>query len=271
MASCGNSKQDETAIYQRDSLLGVIENGETAVNEFITYFNEVERNLDSVATHQHVILLNSKGPLDVKKHQKEKIIAEIIAINRLMDANSKKMKTLSSKLNASSKKNMELEKSVTILNKQLTMKYIELMNLNETLKERDQELMEYKIIVDTLLLKNAQLAQNLENKTGELRTAYYIVGTSVDLQQWNLVDKQGGFLGIGQISKLSNNLDMNMFTKIDYLETTTIPINSKGVRIVTTHPTGSFTLNKKGRTVESITITDPELFWSASKYLVITL
>ena len=188
-----------------------------------------------------------------------------------MDVNNKKIKDLRSKFNTSNKKNTELEKTINILNNQLTMKYIELMNLNEELKFLGSEIAEYKITIDTLMLRNAMLNQTIESQASELHTAYYIVGTSTDLQMWNLVDKQGGFLGIGETAKLSNNLDINMFTKIDCHETTTIPVNSKGIKIVTTHPTGSFTVNKTGRLVTSITINDPDKFWSASKYLVITL
>jgi hypothetical protein len=35
-----------------------------------------------------------------------------------------------------------------------------------------------------------------------------------------------------------------MFTKKDYTQTTVIPVNSKRIKIVTTHPTGSFSLDK---------------------------
>lgn len=271
MLACKNTRDEEAVRQQRDSLLGVIDNSETTVNEYITYFNEVERNLDSVTARQRVIMMSTGKKTDLKVSQKERIALEIKAINKLMDSNNKKIKELRGKFNASNKKNAELEKTIDILNNQLTMKYVELINLNEELKGLNEEVAEFRIVVDTLMIRNSQLSQSNENKSGELRAAYYIVGTSVDLQKWNLVDKQGGFLGIGQTAKLSNNLDMNMFTKIDYLEVTTIPINSKGIKIVTTHPTGSFTLNKNGRTVESITINDPELFWSASKYLVISL
>lgn len=271
MVSCKNdSTNNETATYQRDSLLGAIEKGEVSVNEYIAYFNEVERNLDSVTARQHIILSHTNKK-DLKAPQKAKIVAEIKAINELMDANNKKLKELSKKFRASNKKNAELEKTIDILNNQLSVKYMELMDMNETLKLLNDEVAEYKIAVDTLMIRNGQLAQTVEKNIDEMHTAYYIVGRSVDLQKWNLVDKQGGFLGIGETAKLSNNLDVNMFTKIDYTQTTTIPINSKGVRIVTTHPTGSFTVHKKGRTVESITIEDPERFWSTSKYLVVTL
>ena len=258
--ACNDTQKEEQVRQQRDSLLGVIEKSETTVNEYITYFNDVERNLDSVTEKQHIIMLSSGKSSDLKATQKTRIVAEIKAINKLMDANNKKVKELRGKFNASNKKNAELEKTILILNNQLTLKYIELINLNETLKELSGEVEEYKITVDTLMIRNAQLNQAIENKSSELRTAYFIVASSVDLQQWNLVDKQGGFLGIGQTSKMSNNFDMDMFSKIDYLETTTIPVNSKGIKIITTHPTGSFTLNKTGKTVTSITINDPEKF-----------
>jgi myosin heavy subunit len=272
LVSCKNdtSKNDGSATYQRDSLLDVIEKSEMSVNEYIAYFNEVERNLDSVTVRQHIILENTDKK-DLKAPQKAKIVAEIKAINELMDANNKKLKELSRKFRASNKKNTELEKTIDILNNQLAVKYMELMDMNEDLRLLNDEIAEYKIAVDTLMIRNGQLAQTIAKNIDEMHTAYYVVGNSADLQKWNLVDKQGGFLGIGQTAKLSNNLDHNMFTEIDYTKTTTIPINSKGVKIVTTHPTGSFTVNKKGRIVESITIDDPERFWSTSKYLVVTL
>lgn len=272
MVSCKNDseKNNETATYQRDSLLNVIEKGETSVNEYIAYFNEVERNLDSVAARQRIII-SSTNKKDLKASQKARIVAEIKAINALMDENNSKLKELNRKFKASNKKNAELEKTIEILNNQLVVKYMELMDMNEDLKLLKGEVEEYKITVDTLMVRNGQLAQTIEKNVTEMHTAYYIVGKSVDLQKWNLIDKQGGLLGIGETAKLSNNLDHNMFTEIDITKTTVIPVNSKGVKIVTTHPTGSFTVNKKGRTVESITIDDPERFWSTSKYLVVTL
>ena len=97
------------------------------------------------------------------------------------------------------------------------------------------------------------------------------VGIAVkDLQKSNLIDKEGGLLGIGRTTKVSNNLDNNLFTKIDYVETTSIPVNSKSMKIITSHPTDSYSLDKTGKMINSIMISDPAKFWSESKYLVIT-
>jgi hypothetical protein len=49
----------------------------------------------------------------------------------------------------------------------------------------------------------------------------------------------------------------------------TIPIDSKDAKIITSHPSDSYTLNKEKDKVVSLQITNAEKFWSASKYLVV--
>ena len=84
-----------------------------------------------------------------------------------------------------------------------------------------------------------------------------------------VIDKSGGLLGIGKTSKLASNIDNEKFTKIDYAQTSTIPIDSKTAKLITAHPSDSYKLNKEKDKVVSISITNPEKFWSASKYLVV--
>ncbi|WP_317899898.1 hypothetical protein [Aurantibacillus circumpalustris] len=268
---CSGPGNDKNNDGKKDSLLNALEERDATMNDLIMSFNEIEMNLDSVTTKQRLISMNSGKSNEVQLNQKERINSEIRAINKLMDANTKKLKDLHRKYNSSNNKNTELEKTIVILNKKLTLKYNELTLLNEQLKEKDNKIEQLMVVIDTLFYQNMAQSQTIRNQSEELHTAYYIVETSAHLQQWNLIDNQGGFLGIGQTSKLSNNLDIKMFTQIDYTQVTEIPINSKGIKVVTTHPTGSFSLVKNGRTVEKLIISDPEKFWSASKYLVITL
>lgn len=269
--SCKNdAKQDEAVVHERDSLLSVISDRESSVNEFISSFNEVESNLNSVSTKQQLILANTYKPGEFKASQKERINAEIKAINELMVENSKKLKQLNSKLNKSDKKNEQLQKTIEVLNNQLNQKYFELTALNERLNDLNFQVTVLQTRIDTLLDENMAQNQSINDKTNELHTAYYIVGSSKDLQKSNLIDKEGGLLGIGRTTKVSNNLDNNLFTKIDYVETTSIPVNSKSMKIITSHPTDSYSLDKTGKMINSIMISDPAKFWSESKYLVIT-
>lgn len=269
MVGCQSPLTDESVIRQRDSLLTVIDERETSVNDFITSLNEVESNLNTVTNKQNIIMSHSeKG--DIKGSQKERINSEINAINELMEQNTQKLKDLSRKLNRSSTKNLKLEKTIELLNTQLAQKYSELSELNHRLNELNAQVSILQTYVDTLSSANMAQMQTINSKTKELHTAYYIVGDSKELEKANLIDKKGGLLGIGRTSKLSEDLDRNMFVQIDYTETTTIPINSKNIKIITTHPSDSYSLDKTDKLVNNIIITDPEKFWSASKYLVVT-
>ncbi|MGZ4038226.1 MAG: hypothetical protein ACXVPQ_10395, partial [Bacteroidia bacterium] len=84
-----------------------------------------------------------------------------------------------------------------------------------------------------------------------------------------IIDKTGGLLGIGKTSRLNSEIDPGNFTKIDYTKVQSIPINSRKAKLVTTHPSDSYTWNKENDQITALTITQPEKFWSASKYLVV--
>jgi len=268
MTACKDPKQDASVVRERDSLLAVIDDRETSVNDFMSSFNEVERNLDSVTRRQNIIAMNSNKS-DLKADQKARINEEIKAINDLMEANNKKLKDLNRRLSRSDKKNSQLQKAVETLTNQLNQKYLELAELNDRLNSLNAQVAQLQTQVDTLNMQNTTNMQTIFDRTNELHAAYYIVGHSKDLEKANLIDKKGGLLGIGKTAKLSENLDNSMFTKIDYTQTTSIPVNSKTMKMVSTHPSDSYSVDKTDKMYNSIMISNPERFWSASKYLVI--
>ncbi|MBL7930411.1 MAG: hypothetical protein JNL60_00830 [Bacteroidia bacterium] len=270
MAACSDPMKDEAVIRQKDSLITVISERETTVNDFVASFNEVEANLDSIRIKQHLITENSGKLRNNEGDRKAYINEQIRSINELMVENNKKLKQLDSRLRKANHKNSELEKTIKLLNSQLNRKYQELAELNEKLNNLNSEIATLHVAIDTLSYRSQVQEETIHQNTIEMHTAYYVVGTSKELQKSKLIDKKGGLLGMGRTAKLSDNLDNSLFTKIDYTETKSIPVGSKGAKIITSHPTGSYTMVKDGDMVNSIEINDPAQFWSASKYLVVT-
>jgi DNA repair exonuclease SbcCD ATPase subunit len=254
----------------KDSLIQLTNERDASLNELIETFNEIERNLDSVAVKQHIIYASTeqKGK-DLKRDQKNKIISEIQSINSLMNENAELVASLKRKLSKSNKKNKQLDETIVTLNNQLEQKTIELNALNERLNELDSEVAQLKLTVDTLKGQNTSKDATIKEHITNLHTAYYVIGKTKELQEAKLIDKKGGLLGIGRTTELSENFDPAKFTKIDYTQTGSIPVNGDKVKIITVHPAGSYTLEKDKDMVKNIVITDPEKFWSASKYLVI--
>src|SRR5688500_9384421 len=126
LLSACNQKELADSKQANDSLMSVVNERDAAINEFIASFNEVESNLDSVAVRQHIISVSTEQKGELKPNQKERINAEIAAINDLMEQNRNKLAELSRKLKSSSKKNVELEKMIATINNQLAQKDIEL-------------------------------------------------------------------------------------------------------------------------------------------------
>jgi len=270
-SACKQKELDESN-HAKDSLNAVVSERETALNEFIAAFNDVERNLDSVAVRQHIITVNADKPGELKPDQKTKINNEIAAINELMERNQKQLAELNKKLKSSGHKNAQLEKTIVTLNEQLNQKNIELTTLNEKLSNLNAQVVQLQTSVVELTADNAVKSQTISEETAALNTAYYAVGKSKDLQEAKLIDRKGGLLGIGKTSKLSSNFDNSKFTKIDITQIKTIPVNGEDIKIVTAHPSDSYTLDKdpkKKDLVRNLIISNPEKFWSSSKHLVI--
>jgi uncharacterized coiled-coil protein SlyX len=270
MSACNQSNTD-TAFRESDSLRLIVNEREASLNEFIASFNDVERNLDSVAVKQHLISMSADRRGELKLNQKERINNEIAAINSLMDENRKKLAALNSKLKRSGNKNAELEKTIATINRQIVQKDLELADLNAKLNDLNAQVAQLRTVVDTLNIQNGIQSQSIADKTMALHTAYYIIGKSNDLKEAKIIDRKGGLLGIGRTSKLNSDFDNSKFTRIDYTQVNTIAINSD-MKIISNHPTSSYTLDKDLKDkdlVKNIVITNPEIFWSASKYLVI--
>jgi hypothetical protein len=209
---------------------------------------------------------------EFKGKKKEHINAQIAAINELMERNRKEMEGLKQRLKSSGRNNALLEKTIKTLTIQLSQKDYELCELNLKLDALNVKVTKLVATVDSLDSQNYMKSLIINAQTKDMQIAYYRIGEAKELREDKIIDRKGGVLGIGRTSGLSEDFNTNTFTKIDYTKTTVIPVNGDGIKIITSHPTDSYKLDKddtkKDRTTDLV-ILDPVKFWSASKYLVI--
>ena len=256
-----------------DSLTSVVTERDSSLLEFMVAFNQIESNLDSVAAKQQIISMNTnKFHGELKGNKKAHINAEIAAINDLMIKNRTEIEDLKSKLKGSKHNNTLLQKTIATLTIQLSQKDYELCELNLVLASLNTKVAKLLTTVDSLTEMNYIKDIVINYQTSDLHTAYYIVGESKQLRDKKVIDKKGGLLGMGRTTELSENFDNSMFSQIDFSKTNTIPVNGDDIKIITNHPSDSYTLDKddtkKDRT-KNLVITNPAKFWSTSRYLVI--
>ncbi|MBI3503122.1 MAG: hypothetical protein HY063_15150 [Bacteroidetes bacterium] len=269
LTSCGSGKE-EAEKAREDSLRNVAQNlggqvvaKDSAIFGFIRAFNEIQDNMD-VIKDKEKILSTSGGKGELSSDKKEQIINDIQSIYDLMVKNKQKLSMVNKKLKKANLRIAEFEKMIERLNQQITEKDTEISELKSQLEKMNIEFSEVTM--------NYQAAQQmLEEKTTKLNKAFYAFGTSKELIAQGVLTKEGGFIGIGRAEKLKDNFNKSYFTQIDASETSSIPLACKKAKLITVHPDGSYKFEGPEGKIEKISISNPEDFWSVSKYLVVVV
>ncbi|MCR5197845.1 MAG: hypothetical protein K6D55_03540 [Prevotella sp.] len=99
-----------------------------------------------------------------------------------------------------------------------------------------------------------------------MNTAWFVFGTKDELKKQQIVTKDGLF---SKKKILEGNFNKDYFTKIDIRVDKEIKLYSKDAKVLTVHPASSYKLQPDANKQYVLRITDPQSFWSTSKYLVI--
>ena len=243
-----DAAQGQATIVQRDS----------AINELFATMNRISENLRTVRAKQGQLAGQGDGA-EGNADMEQSIMADIASIDGLLAEN----KTLMEKLRKQAKKSAAsiaaLEGTVAELQRSVAEKDTEIVVLKEQLASTNASL---ATLID-MYRDKSQLADMQRN---EINTAWYAVGTAKELRAKGVLTKEGGVAGIGAVNKLNtDNLAQSYFTRIDQVQTLEVPIMAKKAKLATNHPAGSYRLEG----ADKLVITDPNAFWSLSKYLVI--
>ncbi|HRG59096.1 MAG TPA: hypothetical protein PK323_09075 [Bacteroidia bacterium] len=265
LSSCNNDSKEVNTLADslnqvNEGLKMVVSEKDSSIESFIVAFNEIQENLTEVKAKQKMISTSSNDA-ELRKNMKEQIISDIQSINELMEKNKQKIASLKSKLAKSNGKVEELEKMITFLTTQIEEKDLEIVDLKNQLERLNIEVTE-------LTTKYEEKAEESNQKTEQLNTAYYAIGTAKELKEKGVLTKEGGFIGLGKTKKLSSDFNKSYFTKIDISQNKSISLNAKKAKLITSHPSSSFKIEGI-KSADKLTILNPQEFWSASKYLVI--
>lgn len=274
LASCNlgkNSEAELRAIQERDSLNQVIAQRDNELNDMMTTFNEIEEGFRVINEAEGRVNLARSGEgsnATARIQENMQFIQSTMEQNRaLINKLRQQMKASNVKADALQKALENLEQQLEVKDQQIAQLQAELEAKNIHIAELDQRVTELNTDVETLTETNTQQQQTISNQDKELHTAYFVFGTKKELKNQGILD--GG--GLFKKSKVNSNYNNEYFTKIDIRTTKEVKLYSKSADIKTSHPAGSYSLAKDANGQYVLNITDPQKFWSSSKYLVIVV
>lgn len=272
LSGCTNKEQEQMIVslsQEKDSLMMISQEKDQSIDEFIDAFEEIEGNLVEISSRQSDIARQTEENPEMSISVKDRINQEIALIGALMHDSKEKIEELDKKLRASNSRVSKFRKMVATLNKQVAVKDSEMVVLNQQVLALNTQVEELNHTVTDLQIRDSVNTRFIENQTDEMNKAYVAVGPYRSLREKEVIEGKGGILGIGKEQKLNQHVKSDAFTQVDIRQLQSIPLESSDAKLVTVHPTGSYKLKSGSENAGELEITDPDKFWSTSKYLVV--
>ena len=258
------SKVDGAVTAERDSLNKVIAQKDNEINDIMSTFNQIEEGLREIGQAEGRISVAKDGE---GTSRSQRIAENMQFIQQTMQQNRELIDKLRMQLRESSINGEQLKKTIESLALQLEEKDKELQQLRAELDAKDIHIMDLdeKIAnlntnVSNLSSESAKKTETINAQDKQLHSAWFVFGTKKELKQQQIL-KDG--------KVLQGNFNKEYFTKVDIRVDKEIKLYSRSAKMLTSHPSSSYTLQRDANKQYVLRITDPQLFWSTSKYLVI--
>ena len=268
LVGCASKEKKESHlenIGQKDSVDMLLAQKDNEINDMMSVMNEIQegfREINEAENRVNIVNGDGEDTSEVKQIKDNiKFIVNKMTLNRDLIAKLQK------KLENSSIKGEALRVTINNLLKQLDEKDQQLQRFREQLNEKDIHIAELDETINNLNTNVSTLSEDNQNniqtinlQDKQLNTAWYAFGNKKEL-------KEQGILISGKL--LQGNFNKNYFTKIDIRDLHEIKFYSKMAKMLTIHPVSSYTLYRDNNKQYVLRITNPQNFWSTSKYLVI--
>ena len=273
MGACDTKKEKEagrdSSAATIDSLQQVIAQTQNESNDLMGTIEQIQEGFRQISEAEGRVSTETKQGEGTDKQAVQENMAFIqrtLRLNRDLIANLQQQLRSTNQTNGKMK--ATLEEMVANFNAKLEEKSQQIEALRAELAakeiriaEQDEQISTLSENVSNLAASNAQKEKTVAEQDKELHSAWYVFGTKKELREQKILEKNDVLR--------SRDFNRDYFTKIDLRVTKVIKLYSKRARLVTSHPAGSYSLDRDSQGQYTLRITRPETFWSVSRYLVI--
>lgn len=265
LSSCLNESKQKELKAQNDSLMIQLANRDAELDNIMGAFNQVQEGFREINEAENRVDLSGGA---IQENNADLVKENIRFIAEKLQANREQIAELEKKLKNSSYQSSQLKKAIENLNTELQRREKEIEDLRTELAEKNIRIAELDEAVNNLsqdvndlMAENEAKAATVASQDQALNAAWFVFGTKSELKEQKiLVD--------GDVLK-NKDFNKDYFTQIDIRTDKSIKLYSKNATLLTTHPEGSYKLDKDDKGQLTLNITRPDEFWSVSRYLVI--
>jgi len=265
MTSCVEKSAEYQKLKSENALLKAEQLKTFAdIDDMISTLNDIQSDIQTIREAENYLTIE-KG-VELSLGQKEQIQKDMQLIAQTLKNNKAQLAALEAKLKNSDIQLSGLQKTVERLNTELNQKTLMVASLQEELAKRDIRIRELHEDVESLALTTSAQARRISEQDRELHSAYYCYGTKKELKEQDILTGGGLF---SRTKAMQGGFNRNYFVQIDIREATEIQLFNRKAKVHSNHPKNSYILSKDQSGNLTLVITEPALFWSLGRYLVI--
>lgn len=250
--------------YVRDSLQQQLADQDSVI-ALMTEISDAMQQIKSMEG-----LISQSG--DELTNRRQQLRNDMQLIQQSIIKNRERLAQLEQRLAKSNSNNAQLKRAVISLKNQIAAQELTISGLRSDLAAANIQIEELTNVNDSLtgtvnaveMAHEEALRENYELRN-EMNKAYYVVGSKKELKNHNIIET--GFMRKTKLSP--SDYELTYFTAIDRRMFNTLPLHSKKAEVMSNHNKNSYTITSDENGMKTLNITDPDLFWATSNFLVV--
>ena len=272
VVSCNGGAGVDELKRQVDSLENLNARNQSDLDNMSSFVAVLSEGLDTIAKQEGTLFYTNQGP-EGTIVDREQLKKNLESFANTLAEQREKIRRMTDSLNAKGANMKKLETLITYLNKQIDEKDQMITRLQEELKQKNANIAQLSGKLSALSKNNNSLSQKvqeqeqqLSKQSARINKGYVVMGSGKVLKESGVITG-GGFMKKSSVNY--NDLPRELFTQVDTRTFGGMQIPAARPKVLSAMPSSSYEIVKTGKDASAIHITDPEAFWSNTKYLII--
>ena len=262
LTACGG-KTDTSALEQTiDSLRQANQQQQNSLQEMTTFVTTMSDGMNAIALQENMIFNN--GGNEGTSLDKEQLKSHLETLANTLTEQRSKIKALTDSLKARGADLSKMQGLIDNLTRQLEEKDKVIAQLRQDVEQKNFSIADLQKKLNVAMAGSAQYEQRAAKAEKELATitsAYVLMGTKEALLDGGYIDKRKHVQ--------TETMPKGDFTKVNIYQFTELDIPTRSPKLLTDHPRKSYSIEKIDKENRKLVITNTQLFWSSSRYLII--
>ena len=262
LTACGGNGDSSQLQQTIDSLRQVNQQQQNSLQEMTTFVSTLSDGMNAIAYQENMIFSN--GGNEGTSLDREQIKSHLETLANTLTEQRSKIKALSDSLKARGADMTKMQGLIDNLTRQLEEKDKVIAQLRQDVEQKNFSIADLQKKLNVAMAGSAQFEQRAakaEKELATITTAYVLMGTKDALLDGGYIDKRKRVQ--------TESMPKGDFTKVNIYQFTELDIPSRSPKLLTDHPRKSYSIEKVDKENRKLVISNPQLFWSSSRYLII--